>query len=59
MNEIEVMKSIDHPHLVKIYEYFEDSERIYIVMEILEGGELFDKIKESKYFTEKRSRKVI
>lgn len=59
MNEIKIMKQIDHPHLVKIYEYFEDPEWIYIVMEILEGGELFDKIKESKHFTENRSRKVI
>ena len=42
MNEIEIMKTIDHPNLVKIYEYFEDRDRIYIVMEILEGGELFD-----------------
>lgn len=44
MNEIEIMKSLDHPHIIKIYEYFIDYSHIFIVMEYLEGGELFDKI---------------
>jgi len=46
LNEVEILKSIDHPHIVKIYEYFEDENHIFIVMEFLDGGELFDKIKE-------------
>ena len=44
MNEVEILKHIDHPHVVKIYEYFETEFHIFIVMELLEGGELFDKI---------------
>ena len=39
------MINLDHPNIVKIYEYFEDWWFIYIVMEFLEGGELFDWIK--------------
>lgn len=42
MNEVEIMKQIDHPHIVKIYEYFETEHHIFIVMELLEGGELFE-----------------
>lgn len=53
LNEVEILKSIDHPHIVKIYEYFEDENHIFIVMEFLDGGELFDKIKEQEFFTEK------
>lgn len=45
MKEVEVLTSIDHPNIVKIYEFFEDESHIYIVMEYLEGGELFNKIK--------------
>lgn len=45
MKEVEVLTSIDHPNIVKIYEFFEDDAHIYIVMEYLEGGELFNKIK--------------
>ena len=41
-NEIEVLKSIDHPHVVKIYEVVEDSKNYHIVTELLSGGELLD-----------------
>lgn len=46
MNEVEIMKHTDHPHIVKVYEYFENEHNMFIVMELLENGELFDKIKE-------------
>ncbi len=38
------MKSLDHPNIVKIYEYFEDSKRFYIITDFVSGGELFDEI---------------
>lgn len=56
MNEVEILRSMDHPHIVKIYEFFEDDSHIFIVMEFLEGGELFDKIKETEYFSENNAR---
>lgn len=59
MNEVEILRSIDHPHVVKVFEYFEDAQRIFIVMEFLEGGELFDKIRESEYFSENNAKKII
>lgn len=52
MNEVEIMKEIDHPHIVKIYEYFETNYHIFIVMELLEGGELFERIQKQKNFDE-------
>ena len=30
-NEIEILKSLDHPNVVKMYEYFEDDNNVYIV----------------------------
>jgi len=50
--EIAIMKLMDHPHIVKLYETFEDHRNIYLVMEICAGGELFDRIIESGHFTE-------
>lgn len=44
MNEVEIMKYLDHPHIVKIYEYFQTDQHIFIIMELLEGGELFERI---------------
>lgn len=59
MNEVEILKSIDHPHVVKVFEFFEDEQRIYIVMEFLDGGELFDKIQENDYFTESNAKQIM
>ncbi|OMJ89974.1 hypothetical protein SteCoe_7762 [Stentor coeruleus] len=42
--EIEIFKRLDHPNLVKVYEYFEDDKCFYITMEFCLGGELFHKI---------------
>ena len=51
-NEINVMKQIDHPNIIQLYETFEDSQYIYLVLEVCEGGELFDKIIEISHFSE-------
>jgi len=52
MKEVDIQKNLDHPNIVKIFEYFENSNYIFIVMEYLSGGELFDKILKQKTFTE-------
>lgn len=44
INEISILRKLDHPNIVKIYEYFEDSKRFYIITEHIKGGELFDMI---------------
>ena len=40
--EIEIMKALDHPNIVKLYQTFEDHSYIYMIMELCSGGELFD-----------------
>jgi calcium-dependent protein kinase len=34
------MKQVDHPNIVKLYDIQEDEKYIYIVMEVLTGGEV-------------------
>ena len=53
--EISIMKQIDHPNIVQLYETFEDQQYIYLPMEICEGGELFDKIIELGRFSEQQA----
>jgi calcium-dependent protein kinase len=42
--EVNILKGLDHPNILKIFEAYKDSRRFYIVTEILSGGELFDMI---------------
>jgi len=51
--EITIMKSMDHPNIIKLHETFEDKRHIFLVMELCSGGELFDRIIEAGQFTEK------
>eukprot|EP00930_Biecheleria_cincta_P055316 TRINITY_DN41645_c0_g1_i1.p1 TRINITY_DN41645_c0_g1~~TRINITY_DN41645_c0_g1_i1.p1 ORF type:complete len:484 (+),score=101.28 TRINITY_DN41645_c0_g1_i1:61-1512(+) len=50
--EIAIMKKLDHPSIIKLYESFEDRQYIYLIMELCTGGELFDRIVEANHFTE-------
>lgn len=52
-NEILIIKKLDHPNIVKMYEEYEDSKYLYIVTECINGGELFDELLRRKKFTEK------
>mmetsp|Transcript_18315 Transcript_18315/g.53410 ORF Transcript_18315/g.53410 Transcript_18315/m.53410 type:complete len:319 (+) Transcript_18315:62-1018(+) len=51
--EVEIMRRIDHPTIVKLFEVFETDDKVYLVMELLTGGELFDRIVDVGHFTEK------
>jgi calcium-dependent protein kinase len=50
--EIAIMKIMDHPSIIKLYETFEDQRNIYLAMELCHGGELFDRIINVGHFTE-------
>eukprot|EP00928_Gymnodinium_smaydae_P086880 TRINITY_DN71289_c0_g1_i1.p1 TRINITY_DN71289_c0_g1~~TRINITY_DN71289_c0_g1_i1.p1 ORF type:complete len:504 (+),score=135.32 TRINITY_DN71289_c0_g1_i1:115-1626(+) len=50
--ELAIMKMMDHPNIIKLYESFEDHKNFYLVMELCLGGELFDRIIDSGHFTE-------
>jgi serine/threonine protein kinase len=53
VREIKILKEIDHPNFVKLYEIIENQERIYLIMEYASGGELFDYIVSKDRLTEK------
>ena len=47
-SEIEIMKKFSHPNIVKLIDVYEDKEYCCLVMELLEGGNLFEYISEFK-----------
>ena len=48
LKEINVLSNISHPNIVKYYKYYEENDRIYIIMEYLEGGTLKEFINDEK-----------
>ena len=54
MQEVDILTNLDHPNIVKYYETYIDEKYIYLVMEYIGGGELFDKIAsmENQVFSE-------
>lgn len=54
-NEIEILKKLNHPTIIKMFEYFEDDIRLYMVLEKCDGGELFYEISNKGYLTEQVS----
>ena len=50
--EADILRRLSHPHIVELIDFFESATMCHIVEELLEGGELLDKIMEIKYYTE-------
>ncbi|XP_059793772.1 myosin light chain kinase family member 4 isoform X9 [Balaenoptera ricei] len=48
-NEINVMNQLDHVNLIQLYDAFESKNDIVLVMEYVDGGELFDRIIDDNY----------
>ncbi|XP_006628674.2 NUAK family SNF1-like kinase 2 [Lepisosteus oculatus] len=54
--EIEIMSSLNHPHIITIYEVFENKDKIVIVMEYASRGDLYDFISDGRTLTEREGR---
>jgi calcium-dependent protein kinase len=52
LKEIEVLSKLDHPNIIKVYEYFVDKKNFYVINELATGGELFDQISKIQFFNE-------
>lgn len=48
LNEYYILKQIDNPHIIKIFELWQDDVYYYIITEYLEGGELYKTISKRK-----------
>ncbi|OWZ02366.1 CAMK protein kinase [Phytophthora megakarya] len=50
--EVDVLRRVNHPHIAKLEQAFEDDNYLILVMELMEGGELFDAIVDKGRFNE-------
>lgn len=42
--EVDILRRLDHPNIVRIYEAFEDQSAMYLVLELCEGGDLLERV---------------
>lgn len=59
LQEISILKKINHPGIVKVYELYRNDPKLHVVTEFLMGEELFDRIKELKKFSENQAARCI
>ena len=60
--ELNLLRTTDHPNIIKLYDIYEDSKYIYLIMEECNGGEFFDSLakraKEKNMYTEKECARI-
>ncbi|CAI2161626.1 2015_t:CDS:2 [Funneliformis geosporum] len=59
LKEVQIMRQLKHPSIVSLLSFSESPDYYYLVLELMEGGELFHQIVKLTYFSEQLSRHVI
>ncbi len=57
--EFQILKNIDHPHIIRIHEVFNDPKNFYLITEYCEGGDLFSMIQKVDNFNEKIAARIM
>eukprot|EP01038_Epipyxis_sp_PR26KG_P006844 gene6844-9369_t len=57
-SEVEILRRLDHPNIVKLIDFFDEEQYFYVVLEHLSGGELFEKLLEKEIYNENDARDV-
>lgn len=52
LNEKTILEQVNHPNIVKLYYAFQDDNKVYLILEYLDGGELFHHLAEQKFMSE-------
>ena len=58
LSEIESLRKLDHPNLIKLFEHYETKTKIFLVQELLLGEELYERLKMKEFFDEDYGRKL-
>ncbi|ETO21659.1 hypothetical protein RFI_15547 [Reticulomyxa filosa] len=57
--EIEILANLRHPNVIRLYGYFYDQEKVYLMLEFCAGGEVFNHLRAAEKFDERRSARYI
>jgi len=58
-SELKVSSEIEHPNIVKVFDILEDEKHVFIVMELVPGGDLLKRVIAMSQFTEKDAAQTI
>lgn len=55
LGEVAILRELNHAHCLRMDGHFDEGSRVFVVLELIQGGELFQKICKEKHFTEKKA----
>jgi calcium/calmodulin-dependent protein kinase I len=58
-DEVAILASLNHPHITPLIDFFDEKDCYFIVMELMSGGDLFDRIGKKKAYSEADARDLI
>lgn len=59
INEIKIMRNLSHPNIIKLYEVHETSNSLYVCLELLEGGQLYEYFRRKVIFQNKEIQVIL
>lgn len=57
--EVAILKEMNHPNIMILHDFFQEEKYYYLVTEFMAGGELFDRIVEKSYYSEREARDLV
>jgi len=57
--EIETLRSMRHPNIIQLFDVYITEDKIYIIMELMSGGELFDYVVKKGTLTEEEAARIV
>ncbi|KAF0686227.1 Aste57867_21932 [Aphanomyces stellatus] len=57
--EVSILQQMHHPHIINLHAFYDEPEYYYMVMDLVQGGELFDRLVEKIHYSEKEARDVV
>jgi len=58
-NEVQLLKRVDHPHIVKLIDFWDITDRFYLAIEFMPGGDLFDALVSARYYGESEAAQMM
>ncbi|KAM3141155.1 hypothetical protein pb186bvf_006760 [Paramecium bursaria] len=59
INEIQLMRELNHPNIMKLYEVYETQNSLYMGLELLQGGQLYEYMKKKVIFQNKEIQQIM